>query len=69
MSDLIKLRKQLDKKAITLVHKFIKKYLELDENDDKGHQDNEEKFLTDICYLYDSENSSTDLTESDKSVK
>ncbi len=65
MSDLIKMRKQMDKKAIALVHKFIKKYLELDENDDKGHQENEEKFLTDLCDIYDS----IDITESDKSVK
>ena len=65
---MLKIRKQIDKKAITLVHKFIKSYLALDENDEKGHQENEEKFLTSLCDLYDPEDSSSVLTESDKSV-
>lgn len=45
--------KKLDKKAITLVHKFIANYFNLDESDDGGHENNESKLIEGLYDIYD----------------
>jgi len=51
--ELMKLKKQADAKAIKLVHAFIKKYLELDENNEPANEANEGDLINALYDLYD----------------
>ena len=49
------IRKKADSEAMKLVHAFVKKYMDLDENDDTGHDNNESDFISQLLNIYDAE--------------
>lgn len=51
------LKKKADQAAIKVVHTFMKKYSELEDEDDLGHEANEEMLIKNLYDIYDPEES------------
>ena len=45
--------KKADQAAIKLVHSFMKQYADLDEGNDAGHEENEQKLIDGLYDIYD----------------
>lgn len=56
-----KLQRKLDAQAIKVVHEFIARYMELEENDDNGHEKNESDLIEGLCDIYDPQDEMKDV--------
>lgn len=49
------LKRKADAKMKKLINSFMKRYFELGENDDSGHEENEQKLIEGLYDIYDPE--------------